>query len=96
MQHWRDVLPNGVMYELDYERLIADQEKETRKLLDACGLTWDESCLQFNKAKNTVRTASMAQVRRGIYTDSQAAWKRYKKQLKPLIRILGKGYPKIR
>ena len=96
MQHWRDVLPNGVMYELDYENLIADQEKETRKLLEYCGLTWDESCLQFNKTKNTVRTASMAQVRRGIYTDSQAAWKRYKKQLKPLIRILGKGYPKIR
>ena len=96
MQHWRDVLPKGVMYELDYENLIADQEKETRKLLEYCGLSWDEACLQFNKTKNAVRTASMAQVRRPIYADSQAAWKRYKKQLKPLIRILGKGYPRIR
>jgi tetratricopeptide (TPR) repeat protein len=96
MQHWRDVLPKGAMVELDYEDLVADQEGETRKLLDACGLPWNEACLQFNKATNVVRTASMAQVRRPIYTDSQAAWKRYKKQLKPLINILGTKYPKIR
>ena len=96
MQHWRDTLPAGVMYELDYEDLVANQERETRKLLDYCGLPWNEACLQFSKAKNVVRTASMAQVRRDIYSDSVAAWKRYEKQLKPLIRILGTKYPKIR
>jgi tetratricopeptide (TPR) repeat protein len=96
MQHWRDVLPAGVMYELDYENLIAHQEGETRKLLDACGLPWNEACLQFNQTENIVRTASVAQVRRPVYTDSQAAWKRYKKHLKPLMDILGTKYPKIR
>lgn len=89
MQHWRDVLPPGAMYELDYENLVSNQETETRKLLEYCELTWNDACLQFNKAKNTVRTASMAQVRRGIYTDSMAAWKRYEKHLQPLIDILG-------
>jgi hypothetical protein len=92
MQHWRDVLPKGVMYELDYEMLVADQEGETRRLLDYCGLTWSDACLQFDKAKNVVRTSSMAQVRRGIYTDAMAAWKRYEKHLQPLIDILGPAY----
>lgn len=92
MQYWRDVLPEGVMYELTYEKLIADQEEETRKLLDACGLGWNEQCLQFQRARNAVRTASVAQVRRAIYKDSMAAWKRYEKHLEPLIRILGTEY----
>ncbi|HXH71475.1 MAG TPA: sulfotransferase [Mariprofundaceae bacterium] len=92
MQHWRNVLPKGAMYELNYERLVANQEEETRKLLDYCGLPWNDRCLQFNKTNNVVRTASVAQVRRGMYTDSMAAWKRYEKHLAPLIRILGPEY----
>jgi len=89
MQHWREVLPEGVMYELDYEKLVTNQEEETRKLLAYCGLPWDDACLQFDKVKNVVQTASIAQVRRGIYTDAVARWKRYEKHLQPLIRILG-------
>jgi len=92
MQHWRDTLPEGVMYELTYERLVADQKGETRKLLDACGLEWSDQCLQFQQARNAVRTASVAQVRRAIYTDSMAAWKRYEQHLAPLIHILGTDY----
>jgi hypothetical protein len=92
MQHWRDVLPKGAMYELDYEMLVADQEGETRKLLDYCDLPWNEACLQFDKAKNVVRTSSMSQVRQGIYTDAMAVWKRYEKHLQPLIDILGPEY----
>ncbi|MDQ6987006.1 MAG: sulfotransferase, partial [Mariprofundaceae bacterium] len=89
MQHWHDVLPEGVMYELDYEKLVENQESETRKLLAFCGLDWDESCLRFNRTRNIVSTSSIAQVRRPIYRDSVAAWKRYEKHLQPLIRILG-------
>ena len=92
MQHWREVLPADVMYEMDYEQLVGNQEAETRKLLDACDLDWNEQCLQFSKTKNVVRTASVTQVRRGIYSDSLAAWKRYEKHLDPLIRILGTEY----
>ena len=89
MAHWREVLPAGSMYELDYEQLVANQEDETRKLLDYCGLEWNEQCLQFNKSGNLVRTSSVAQVRRNIYSDSVAAWRRYEEQLQPLIRTLG-------
>jgi len=89
MQHWRDVLPQGVMYELDYEQLVMNQESETRALLDACGLSWDAACLQFMKADNIVNTSSFAQVRRSMYSDSVQGWKHYENHLQPLIRILG-------
>jgi len=89
MQHWREVLPEGVMYELDYEALVADQEGETRKLLDACGLPWDDSCLTFYKARNLVRTLSVAQVRKPISSGAIARWKRQEQNLAPLKKILG-------
>ena len=92
MQHWRDVLPAGVLYELDYEQMVASQEAETRNLLAYCELPWDDSCLQFDKSKNLVRTASVSQVRQPIYKSSLAAWERYEQHLQPLIRILGTDY----
>jgi len=88
MQHWREVLPQGVMYELDYEALVSDQEGETRKLLDVCGLPWDDHCLTFNKAKNLVHTINVMQVRKPVYSDSIGRWKHYEKHLQSLKKIL--------
>ncbi len=89
MKHWREVLPEGVMLEINYEELVADQEKATHKLLKFCDLEWDENCLQFHKLRNQVSTASVAQVRRPIYKGSVMAWQRYEQHLQPLIKILG-------
>ena len=89
MQHWREVLPEGVMYELDYEALVADQEGEIRKLLNACGLPWNDACLSFYKAKNLVRTSSVAQVRQPVYSNAVGRWRRQEKHLAPIIKILG-------
>jgi len=93
MHHWRKVLPAGMMYELDYEQLVADQEGETRSLLAACGLPWEEECLQFQKARQRVNTASILQVRQSMYSKSVARWKPYEKELAPLIEILSTDYP---
>jgi len=79
------------MYELDYEQLIANQEEETRRLLDFCGLDWNEACLNFQKADTRVATASLHQVRKSIFSSSVERWRPYEKHLQPLIRILGAG-----
>ncbi|MDX8404584.1 MAG: sulfotransferase [Mariprofundus sp.] len=89
MQHWRNVLPEGVLYEIDYQALVEDQEGQTRLLLEACDLPWDDRCLRFYEADNVVRTASFMQVRKPISASSVGVWKHYEKQLQPLIRILG-------
>ncbi len=95
MQHWQNILPEGVMLEVNYEDIVRDQEGQTRRMLEFCGLEWDENCLRFYTNKNSVETASVAQVRRPMYKDSIAAWQRYEKHLQPLIDVLGTDNPWI-
>ncbi|MBF0358438.1 MAG: sulfotransferase [Magnetococcales bacterium] len=93
MAHWHNTLP-GFIYDLQYETLTANQEQESRKLLDFCGLEWNEQCLAFHKTVRNVQTASNAQVRKPIYSSSVGGWRNYEKELKPLLDALGNpGHP---
>ncbi len=87
MQHWRRVFP-GTFMDVSYEALVDNQEKVSRALIKHCGLDWEEQCLHFEKNSAPVATASAAQVRQPIYRDSLARWRRYERQLEPLIRTL--------
>ncbi len=93
MNHWHEVLPVS-MYELTYEHLVADQEAETRRLLEFCGLPWEDACLEFQSTERRVYTASAAQVRRPMYKDSVALWKRYGDRLEPLLKALERDQTK--
>ena len=83
MDYWRATLP-GVVYDQSYEELVGSQEEQVSKLLQYCGLDWNDACLDFHKTRRKVQTASNAQVRRPIYSDSVQLWTRYEKQLEPL------------
>jgi tetratricopeptide (TPR) repeat protein len=87
MQHWRDTLGTRLI-EIDYESLVADQEGETRRLLDACGLPWEERCLEFHRNESPTLTASAAQVRQPLYNSSVGLWRHYRRELQPLIERL--------
>ena len=89
MQHWRDVLPEGSFYEVQYEELVQDNENQARKLIDYCELSWNDACLESHKTKRTVKTASITQVRQPIYTSSLERWRRVEKYLDPLKAGLG-------
>lgn len=86
MALWREALPGRVL-EVRYEDLIADQEGETRRLLAHCGLEWSDACLSFHSNAAPVSTPSAAQVRRPIYADSVARWKRHADVLEPVRRF---------
>ena len=88
MRHWNAVLP-GRIYECQYANLIADQEAETRRLIDHLGLPWDEACLRFYEQDRSVNTASRVQVRQPIYTSSLKRWNSYEGNIRPLIEALG-------
>jgi len=92
MAHWNSIFP-GQILENRYEDIVADLEKQTRKVLDFCGLDWDPNCLNFHESERAVRTASVAQVRQPIYSGSVEKWRKYEAQLQPLIRVLEKGLP---
>jgi hypothetical protein len=87
MEHWQRVLP-GKILEVHYENLVADQETESRRIVEHCGLEWEEACLAFEKNTAAVATASAVQVRERIYTTAVGRWRRYEAQLQPLRDML--------
>ena len=84
MDHWRTLLP-GRFYEVSYEQLTSNQEPESRKLIDYCGLDWQEACLDFHNTERKVKTASAFQVRQPMHKQSVDLWKRYGDALQPLL-----------
>jgi hypothetical protein len=93
MDHWSAVLPGRVI-DISHEALVADPETQIRALItEACGLDWDPACLRFYDTKRPVRTASVAQVRRPIFTSAIERWRRYEKHLGPLFEALGPYAP---
>lgn len=80
MAHWQAVMP-GAIHELNYERLVADQLGETRKLLEFCDLEWQDACLDFHRNAAATTTASASQIRRPMYDSSVSQWRHYSTQL---------------
>ncbi len=89
MEYWRRVLPDGAFLEVQYEDVVADQEAQARRIIDYCGLVWNDACIDFHKNGRAVSTASMAQVRQPIYKSSVDRWRPYGKFLGPLFDALG-------
>lgn len=88
MAHWDRVLPGRVL-RVNYEDMVADTEAEVRRMLDYCGLAFQESCLRFYRNDRAVRTASSEQVRQPIYADAVEQWRHYESHLTPLKDRLG-------
>jgi len=90
MQHWLQTVPDAMM-SLSYEALIADQIGETRRLLDFCGLEWQDACASSQRDPAPGTTASGAQGQRLLYDSSPSRWRHYRSQLAPLSRMLSMG-----
>jgi len=90
MEHWSNLLGDRIMH-VDYDDTVNNLEATARRLIDYCGLEWNEKCLEFHKTSRNVRTASQWQVRQPIYKTSLNRWKRYDKHIGVLKEILA-GY----
>jgi len=90
MEHWRRVLPEGVFLDVRYEKLVTDFENQVRRILDYCGLQWNDACLSFHTTERPVATASWVQVRQPIYTTSARRWRPDETMLQPLLQGLGR------
>ncbi|TIM06640.1 sulfotransferase [Mesorhizobium sp.] len=88
MRHWNGVFP-GLIFENRYEKLVDDQEAQSRRLIDYLGLPWDDACLRFFDRDGSVNTPSRWQVRQPIYKSSVKRWKNYENEIQPLIQSLG-------
>lgn len=83
MSHWKGVLSLEIL-DVRYEDIVADKEREARRLIDFAGLEWDEACLHSHQSKRTVVTLSADQVRRPMYTSSMGRFERYRAHLGPI------------
>jgi tetratricopeptide (TPR) repeat protein len=89
MTHWRSVLPPGAMLDVAYEDVVDDLEGQARRMIDYCGLAWDDRCLDFHRNSRPVKTSSAVQVRRPLFRSSLQRWRNYETSLGPLLRALG-------
>jgi tetratricopeptide (TPR) repeat protein len=88
MDHWRATLSVPIL-DIQYEDLVDDQETHSRRMIEFCGLKWDDACLSFHASKRVVKTPSYDQVRRPIYRKSVERWRNYEEHLGPLLEALG-------
>jgi tetratricopeptide (TPR) repeat protein len=93
MEHWQNVLPEGVLKVVRYEDVVANTEREAKSLIEFLGLDWDPKCLEFHKSRRPVKTASVAQVRKPIYKTAVQRWKKYGDGLQPLVDAIGATVP---
>ena len=95
MDHWHEVLPGRVLT-MQYEEVVADFENQVRRLLEYCGLPFEEGCLNYYDTDRPVRTASSEQVRQPIYSQSVGRWRYYERHLDELKEVLDPLLPRYK
>jgi len=85
MAHWRSILSPGAMLEVVYEDVVDDLEGQSRRLIDYCGLPWDNRCLSFHKTSRRVKTASSFQIHQPLFRSSLQRWRHYEVGLGPAL-----------
>jgi tetratricopeptide (TPR) repeat protein len=88
MDHWDAVLPGKVL-RVQYEDVVDDTAGQVRRILDYCGLPYEDACVNFYETKRSVRTPSSEQVRQPIYTSGLEQWRNFEPWLEPLKAALG-------
>ena len=91
MTHWKNLFP-GEIFTVQYEELVENQARVSKRMIDHLGLEWDEKCLDFHTNERNVMTPSNLQVRQPMYKNSINRWKRYEKHLQPLINVLQQAH----
>ena len=94
MDHWDSVLPGRIIH-VQYEDLVADNERVSRDLVARLGLGWQDGCLDHTANRDASTTASATQVRQPIYSSSVGKWRHVETQLAPLRETLEAGGLKL-
>jgi tetratricopeptide (TPR) repeat protein len=91
MEHWSSLFGDRIL-ELRYETLVAEQEAQTRRLLDFSGLSWSERVLDFARTPRLVSTPSSWQVRRPMFSTSIGRWTNYRKHVEKAFSAIPQRY----
>ena len=87
MNKYKKKFPENI-YDLNYDFLVKNPDKEIKSLIKWLGWNWNKSYLKPHLNHRSVVTASDVQARSKINSSSLGGWKNYKEMLKPAIEIL--------
>ncbi len=88
MDHWDEAIP-GFVLRVMHEDVVDDLETQVRRMLDFCGLPFEEACLDFHRTERSIKTPSSEQVRQPIYRTGLDQWRNYESSLGTLKAALG-------
>jgi len=88
MGAWERILPGRITH-VRYDELVNDTESVLKAIIEKLSLDWEPTLLDYEKKSRSILTPSNVQVRKGIYKHSILRWKKYQKQLEPIISLLG-------
>jgi cytochrome c-type biogenesis protein CcmH/NrfG len=87
MSHFDSVLPGRVLH-VNHEDIVANPEREIRRMLDYCSVPFEDACMNFHKTERIVRTVSSEQVRQRIFSDGVEQWRKFEPWLGSLRKAL--------
>ena len=88
MDHWDQMLP-GFVLRVEHEAVVDDLEGQVRRILEFCGLPFEQACVDYHRTERSIRTPSSEQVRQPIFRTSLEQWRNYEPWLEPLKDALG-------
>jgi hypothetical protein len=88
MDYVDSILPERVL-RVRYEELVDNTEAQIRRMLDYCGLPFDDRCLRYWETDRAILTPSAEQVRKPIYRSALEQWKNFEPWLGDLKEALG-------
>ena len=88
MAHWKSLYGADIL-DFDYDSFVRAPQPAVRRLLEFCGLQWEEGCMEFHMVANAVKTASVWQVREPLYQRSSRRWRHYARELESVRAFLG-------
>lgn len=88
MKHWAKVLPPDRFLEVQYEDMVSDHERIARRIIEFCGLPWEDACLSHERNERTVVTPSIWQVRQPVYKTSVERWRNYEPWIGEFLALL--------
>lgn len=76
--------------ETRYEDIVADLDKEGRRVTEFLGLTWDEAQGRFyeKSSKKQMYSPTYRDASQPVYARAVARWRAYEKHLAPVLPIL--------
>jgi hypothetical protein len=92
MSLWQKKI-GSFFYDCHYERLVANQIDETKKILEFCNLEFENSCVNYTENKTTVSTVSISQAREKIYKSSVNLSEKYLNYFSFLNQLIKKKAP---